>query len=83
MINIKYLSKVDKSCKHDPKNTPLIKQEIPPVIMSVNEELFSRYHKERNSGKSQETIKLESYVLKRLSVHVKKPMEQVTKNKND
>jgi len=79
VINIKYLTKKDKSCKHDPENNPHIKQEVPPVIMRLNEELFSRYHKERNSGKSQETIKLESYVLKRLSDHVKKPMEQVTK----
>jgi site-specific recombinase XerD len=79
VINIKYLSVVDKSCKHDPENNPHIKQEVPPVIMRLNEELFSRYHKERNSGKSHETIKLESYVLKRLSDHVKKPMEQVSK----
>jgi site-specific recombinase XerD len=79
VINIKYLPKKDKSCKHDPENNPHIKQQIPPVIMGINEELFSRYHKERNSGKSSETIKLESYVLRRLYDHLQKPMEQVTK----
>ena len=47
--------------------------------MSVNSELFERYHKGRNSGKSPKTIRLEGFVLKRLDTHVMKPMEQVTR----
>jgi integrase/recombinase XerD len=45
-----------------------------------NKQLLERYHKEANSGKSFETVKLDTVILRRLENHVQKPLDQVTKD---
>ncbi|MBN1860272.1 MAG: phage integrase N-terminal SAM-like domain-containing protein [Candidatus Thermoplasmatota archaeon] len=49
-------------------------------MMSENQQLFEQYQKERNSGKSLETIKLEGYVLRRFDNYINRPMKEVTKD---